>query len=155
MKKRDAEVSVVAGVQGVLEVIESRRYKVPQVWREAYGTPTDGQLDKLIAALRDADNRGNYPLKVERDEYKGDNWLVSSIRFAPMSGFGNNHKGIPVYVTTDRVRCSEIRGDAEDDAECFVAVRNNLPTIIAALEELLERRLSPTTPLSGALALDE
>ena len=46
-----------------------------------------------------------------------------------------------MHVTTDHVHCSEMRGDALDDARVYVTVRNNLPGIIAALEEVLTYRL--------------
>lgn len=129
--------SAAAALQHVLGVIESRTHK-PLDTFERY-RPSDGQLNALIARLREAEDNSNTPLKVVYEKDKVfDNWLLGTYE-------RGEHNGQPaewgdIWVTTDRVHASEVRGDAKDDAEAWVTMRNNLPIIIAGLEELLARR---------------
>lgn len=137
-----AEKAQRAGVQIALAILEARRFKQPGSYRAAMGEVSDGLLNTLVAELREADGEGNYPVKVALGKYDGEDWLVAD--FGAVSRDAQCAGGAieaDVHVTTDRVHASEIRGDALCDAECYVVVRNHLPTIIAALEELLAARL--------------
>lgn len=133
---------VQTAVQVALAIIEARRFKQPGSYRQALGDITPGALNTLIAELREADGAGNYPLKVALGKYDGEDWLIGD--FGLVSRDAQAERGpleADVHVTTDRVHASEIRGDALCDAEAYVTVRNHLPIIIAALEELLEARV--------------
>jgi hypothetical protein len=103
-------------------------------------TAMPGELDQLIAKLAYHHDNSNYPLIIQRGDYDGHNWLMCW-------GNGADDKG-EVWVTTDHVRCSEIVGFAEDDAEAYVFLRNNLPIIISELRRLLEM-LIPEQPTAG------
>lgn len=122
----------VSGIQEVLDIIEARRFKQPSSY-EKYA-PSPGELNTLIAKLREHDKHANGPVRCYIGNYDGSDWLL---------GFGSADRedgtGGDIVITTDRVRTSEIRGDAIDDAECYVTLRNNLPRIIGALEKLLAR----------------
>lgn len=133
---------VQTAVQVALAIIEARRFKQPGCYREALGDVSDGALNTLVAELREADAEGNYPVKVALGKYDGEDWLIAD--FGLVSRDAATEGGTlesQAYVTTDQVHASEVRGDALCDAECYVTVRNHLPTIIAALEELLDVRV--------------
>jgi len=93
---------------------------------------SDGELDLLLASLMEHDAHANYPVRCYVGKYDGDDWLLA---------FGESQEHGEVQVSTDRVHCSQVRGDAWDDAQAYVGLRNNLPSIIASLEELLQWRL--------------
>lgn len=134
--------AAAAGLQVALAIAEARRFHQPGSYRAALGDISPAALDALIVELRDHDAQGNYPLRVELGEHAGDDWLIA--RFGTVSRGASAHGPAleaDVQVTTDRVHCSELRGDALWDAECHVALRNHLPVIIAALEELLAIRV--------------
>lgn len=123
--------------QAVLDIIEERQFHAPASYRDRYFTMlTDGKVDEMAAKFRDLEERANAPVMVQLDPDKvHDNWLLA------FGGCVRDGKDIEVTVTTDHVHASQMRGDALDDAECYVALRNNLPLVIAALEELLALRL--------------
>jgi len=88
---------------------------------------TEG-LKKLLA---EATNR---PWKANTADKTGEDWLIASL--------GNsNEDGLDYIVTTDRVRASELDGDAKADAALIVAAVNALPGLLAEVEVL--RRLAP------------
>lgn len=58
----------------------------------------------------------------------GDNWTIAT--FGNSSEDGNDYE-----LTTDRVRCSEYRGDAKHDAALCAAAVNALPALLDAAEE--------------------
>lgn len=137
-----SSVQKVGSFQEVLDIIEARQFKQPPSYRERYA-PTDGQINALIAKLREADNRANMPLRVLQEKYDGQDWFVASFGTASREPFeGKPGLEADIFVTTDHVHASEMRGDALDDAECYVLMRNHLPLIIAALEELFAMRRS-------------
>lgn len=124
-----------------LGILGERAYKRPADFSRY--RLSDGELDQLTARLRDVEAEANMPLQVVTGKYDGENWLTAS--FGHCSRDAQCVGGVveaDVYVTTDRVHCSEIRGDALDDATAYVTMRNALPGIIAALEELLRRRVA-------------
>jgi hypothetical protein len=101
---------------------------------DRYTQPRDllpGELDQFVACMVEHHDNANYPVKVDLN-YDGDNWLLGW--GVDADEVGND---VEVYVTTDRVRCSEIRGCALEDAECYVFLRNALPQIIHELKRLL------------------
>jgi hypothetical protein len=90
-----------------------------------------GELDQFIACMVEHHENANWPVKLDLN-YDGDNW-------APGWGVAQDENGddLEVYVTTDHVHCSEIRGGALEDGECYVFLRNALPQIIHELKRLL------------------
>jgi hypothetical protein len=98
-------------------------------------TVTNDELAALIGTLRQHDQAANYPVRMDLGEYAGDDWLL---------GFGSSDrdgKFVNVTIQTDRVHGSDMTGDAIDDAAAYVYLRNNLPVVVSALEELLVHRM--------------
>ena len=85
-------------------------------------TSTD-ELERLLA---EATNR---PWKMNTADKTGEDWLIASL--------GNsNEDGFDYIVTTDRVRASELDGDAKADAALIVAAVNALPELVALRKEV-------------------
>jgi hypothetical protein len=128
-----------SGLQIALSIIEERRFKAPESYANRYRL-SDAQLDALIATLREHESCSNAPLMLVRTASTVfDNWLLGTYERCAFEG--KPAESDTLWVTTDHVHCSELRGDAKDDGEAWVALRNNLPRILGALEELLMRRL--------------
>lgn len=139
MSARDGIAHTALGLRLALETLQERAYRRPATFA-AYRL-SDGALDQLCARLRDYEAEANMPLQVQLGKYDGENWLVAS--FGHVSRDAQCVGGAvedDVHVTTDQVHCSEVRGDALSDAECYVGLRNALPGILASLEELLAVR---------------
>ena len=134
----ETEVQSV-GMQFALETIQERQFKQPETYLNF--RLSDGELDLLLSTLRDHDRSANYPVRWYLGKCNGDDWLLS---FGDVNRRAEGTSG-PVHgrvtITTDHVHASEMRGDALDDAQCYVALRNNLPCVLASLEELLRYRL--------------
>lgn len=124
-------------LQTVLETLRERQFKQPVSYYPRFRV-SDGELDLLAATLRDADREANYPVKLVIGKDPGDHWHLA---YGYTEGRPAGAPAGEVHVTTDYVHCSELRGDALDDARAYVTLRNNTPSILACLEELLQHRL--------------
>lgn len=90
--------------------------------------PTDTKKLRELLAL--ATTR---PWKANTADKTGEDWLIGSL--------GNsNEDGQDWIVTTDRVRASELDGDAKFDAALIVAAVNALPALLDELEALRAER---------------
>ena len=116
-----------------MDLLRSRQYQRHDSY--AQYRLSNGELNLLAAELEELDSQANFPVKLVVGKDPGDDWHLAYGYYCREGEEGE------VHVTTDHVHCSEIRGDALDDARVYVTVRNNLPGIIAALEELLTYRL--------------
>lgn len=83
----------------------------------------DKRIQEIAERLEVASTHRGQPWLATCSEDWADNWLVASL------GASNQGEGKCWFVTTDRVRASEVDGDAEDDAQ-FIA---NAPADIAFL----------------------
>ena len=98
------------------------------------------ELEDLKKLLAEATNR---PWKANTADKTGEEWLIASL--------GNsNEDGLDYIVTTDRVRASELDGDAKADAALIAAAVNALPGMIARVEEM-ERLKTRVKTLETAL----
>ena len=133
--------ALAAGLQFALATIRERTYHRPVSYFPRYRL-SDGELDLLASTLQDADAHANFPVQVKLGGAEdGSDWLLAHGHVERGPEVVGGAVCADVYVTTDHVHCSEMRGDALDDAECYVTLRNNLPGVLAALEELLQWRL--------------
>lgn len=135
-----AGAPVATAVQFVLDTIRERTYRQPETY-VAYRL-SDGELNLLVAALEDAEAHSNFPVQVKVGRDDGQDWLLAMGRVDRDAQCEGGEQRGDVFITTDRVHCSEVRGDALCDAEAYVTLRNNLPGIIASLEELLRIRVN-------------
>lgn len=98
-------------------------------------------MDELKKLLAEATNR---PWKMNTADKTGEDWLIASL--------GNsNEDGLDYIVTTDRVRASELDGDAKADAALICAAVNALPELLAENEKLREALrlfMGAATPVS-------
>lgn len=84
----------------------------------------------LLDRLRDLhDTLSTGPWKADINENIGENWLIATM------GYSNLDEQTYI-LTSDRVRASEMDGDAKTDAEGLAELRNMLPRIIEALEHI-------------------
>jgi hypothetical protein len=96
--------------------------------------PTNTELAEIGRRLARIHHDSNYPLRLVVGDYDGSDWLIGT--------GAHSETDEDVYVTTDRVRGSDLCGGAEDDAAAFVYLRNVAPTLIAVVAELAMRRMS-------------
>ena len=92
-------------------------------------------LDELEKLLRLATTR---PWKANTADKTGEDWLICSL--------GNSNEDSQDWiVTTDRIRASELDGDAKFDAALIVAAINALPGLLESARrvERLEAALKP------------
>jgi uncharacterized small protein (DUF1192 family) len=97
-----------------------------QAWSNS--AMTDEEL-QVIRARYEAATPG--PWRVEHGRYSGADWLIGSLG----TGYFDNGMHF-VHITTNRVRASELYGNASVDAEFIAHAREDIPALLAEVERL-------------------